>query len=250
MNVDFLGIGWDVGGWSGSKQAVAIVGWSEGDSELNWFGVSPPFSLSRRRPLSLESLLAPALQGQSCLPNCQRQAIAIDTSLAFPRAFCQLLQGQGGQQSMVPAAEIDNPLAYRDCERWLYREYGKKPLSASFDKLGNNSSLALSLLPALRAQGYRLVPQQQGDATLAIIEGYPALLKQGFRANQPVRPALASRLPPAVQPGEDRYDAALCALMALGFASQNRCPLLPALIAPPPAMKPDEGWIYHFAPES
>lgn len=248
-SIDYLGIGWDVGGWCGTKQAVAIVGWSVGDSALHWLGVSPAFSLSRRRPLSLASLLAPALQGNLGLPDTQRQAIAIDASLAFPRAFCQLLLGQGDPQPLVPSSELDNPLAYRDCERWLYRAYGKKPLSASFDKLGNNSTLALSLLPALQAQGYRLVPQHAATAQQAIIEAYPALLKQGFRANQAARPALAGLLPAELAPGSDRYDAALCALMALAFASQGRCPLLPPLIPPPDNQPHDEGWIYHFAPD-
>ena len=47
--------------------------------------------------------------------------------------------------------------------------------------------------------------------------------------------------------GTDRYDAAICALMALQYAAKGSVSLLPALVAPPAEMALDEGWVYHFA---
>ncbi len=245
----YLGVGWDVGGWCGSKQAVAVVSWQEGESELSWLGLSVPFSLSRRVPLSLSGLLAPALGHSFGLPRAERVSLAIDAPLAFPRAFHALLQGTLATEQ-VPEDEMANPYAYRDCDRWLHEQYGKKPLSASFDKLGNNATLAITLTALLQQQGFTLLPQQQETAELAMLEAYPAMMKQQFRSTAPATAAFSPLLPAELQPGNDSYDAALCALMALAHASEGRCPLLPPLVMPPAGLPRDEGWIYHFEPEA
>lgn len=245
----YLGVGWDVGGWCGSKQAVAVVSWQQGESELSWLGLSAPFALSRRVPLSLSGLLAPALGHSFGLPRAERVTLAIDAPLAFPRAFHRLLQGELATEQ-VPEDEMANPYAYRECERWLHRQYGKKPMSASFDKLGNNTTLALTLTTLLQQQGFSLLPQQQEEAVLSMLEAYPAMMKQQFRATAPVAARFTALLPPELKPGSDSYDAALCALMALAHASEGRCPLLPALVLPPHDLPRDEGWIYHFAPDT
>lgn len=92
--MEYLGIGWDVGGWCGSKQAVALVRWVEGETALQWLGVSPPFALSRRVPLSLDNLLAPAFTNETRSElatwlQAQRVAIAIDAPLgAVPFTCC------------------------------------------------------------------------------------------------------------------------------------------------------------------
>ena len=251
--MEYLGIGWDVGGWCGSKQAVALVRWVAGETALEWLGISPPFALSRRVPLALDNLLAPACTNATrgelaAWLQAPRIAIAIDAPLAFPRAFTSLLRGQPSQLC-VPEGELANPYAYRDCERWLHQQYGKKPLSASFDKLGNNATLALSLAHQLQALGYQLVPQQQADSTRALFEAYPALMKQGYRSQAPAQEYFQPLLPPQLAAGSDSYDAALCALMALAFAAHGASSLLPELVPPPADMQPDEGWIYHFRPE-
>ena len=113
---------------------------------------SPLFRLSSRVAPDLDALLRPALQDEVALMQvlaCPRLALGIDAPLAFPRALADLLAGWGSGFP-VPQREIDNPYAYRDCERWLYQHYGKKPLSATFDRLGNNATLAL---PCCRASG-------------------------------------------------------------------------------------------------
>ena len=141
-----IGIGWDVRGWQGSAQAVAVVGWQARTQQLHWLGVSPLFRLSSRVAPDLDALLRPALQDEVALMQvlaCPHLALGIDAPLAFPRALGELLAGRG-PECAVPQREIDNPYAYRDCERWLHQQYGKKPLSATFDRLGNNATLALS----------------------------------------------------------------------------------------------------------
>lgn len=47
--------------------------------------------------------------------------------------------------------------------------------------------------------------------------------------------------------GTDRYDAALCALMALQYAAGGKVAVLPELVQAPNDMPRDEGWVYHFA---
>ncbi|CAJ1822019.1 hypothetical protein OPFLODJI_01932 [Aeromonas hydrophila] len=245
-HMDAIGIGWDVRGWQGSAQAVAVVGWQAREQRLHWFGVSPLFRLSSRVAPDLDALLRPALHDEIHLLQvlaCPQLALGIDAPLAFPRALGELLAGRA-TECAVPQREIDNPYAYRDCERWLHRQYGKKPLSATFDRLGNNATLALAMLP--RLADLQLVPKQQPQADRAVLEVYPALAKVGGKAST-VRAELLAHLPADVTAGTDRYDAAICALMALQYAAKGSVSLLPALVAPPAEMALDEGWVYHFA---
>jgi hypothetical protein len=243
-----IGIGWDVRGWQGSAQAVAVVGWQADSNSLHWLGVSPLFRLSSRVAPDLAALLRPALQNELTLMQveaCPQLALGIDAPLAFPRALCGLLAGQP-LSCAVPQREIDNPYAYRDCERWLHQQYGKKPLSATFDRLGNNATLALSMLPHLA--DLQLVPKVQVQASRAVLEVYPALAKVAGKAS-PACPELAALLPDDLVVGTDRYDAALCALMALQYAAGGKVVQLPVLVLPPSEMARDEGWVYHFARE-
>ena len=57
--------------------------------------------------------------------------MAIDAPLGFPVAFSELLAGRSTPSVDPRNAEIDNPLAYRETDRPIYRTFGKKPLSAS-----------------------------------------------------------------------------------------------------------------------
>ena len=244
-HMDAIGIGWDVRGWQGNAQAVAVVGWQAREQRLHWFGVSPLFRLSSRVAPDLDALLRPALQDEMSLMQvlaCPQLALGIDAPLAFPRAFADLLAGRGGECA-VPQREIDNPYAYRDCERWLHRQYGKKPLSATFDRLGNNATLAIAMLP--RLADLKLVPRQVPLADRAVLEVYPALAKAGGRASL-ARDEIAASLPADVMAGTDRYDAALCALMALQYAARGGVTALPPLVSAPADFPLDEGWVYHF----
>jgi len=96
-----------------------------------------------------------------------------------------------------------------------------------------------------RLADLQLVPKQQPQADRAVLEVYPALAKVGGKASA-VRAELLAHLPADVTAGTDRYDAAICALMALQYAAKGSVSLLPALVAPPAEMALDEGWVYHF----
>ncbi|MGY3901826.1 DUF429 domain-containing protein [Aeromonas lusitana] len=245
-HMDAIGIGWDVRGWQGNAQAVAVVGWQAREQRLHWLGVSPLFRLSSRVAPDLDALLRPALQDEISLMQvlaCPQLALGIDAPLAFPRALAELLGGRGAECA-VPQREIDNPYAYRDCERWLYRQYGKKPLSATFDRLGNNATLALSMLP--RLADLQLVPTRVPETDRAVLEVYPALAKVAGKASV-ARSEIAAHLPADLVAGTDPYDAALCALMALQYAAKGTVSLLPPLVSAPADFPLDEGWVYHFA---
>ena len=106
------------------------------------------------------------------------------------------------------------------------------------------TALALAMLP--RLADLQLVPKQQPQADRAVLEVYPALAKVGGKASA-VRAELLAHLPADVTAGTDRYDAAICALMALQYAAGGKVTVLPELISPPSDMPCDEGWVYHFA---
>lgn len=180
-HMDAIGIGWDVRGWQGNAQAVAVVGWQAREQRLHWFGVSPLFRLSSRVAPDLDALLRPALQDEMSLMQvlaCPQLALGIDAPLAFPRALGDLLAGRA-----------------TEC---------------------------------------------------AVLEVYPALAKVGGKASA-VRAELQPHLPAELATGTDRYDAAICALMALQYAAKGTVSLLPPLIQAPADMVLDEGWVYHFA---
>ena len=89
-HLDAIGIGWDVRGWQGNAQAVAVVGWQSRTQQLHWLGVSPLFRLSSRVAPDLDALLRPALQdemAQMQVLALPRLALGIDAPLASPRAL-------------------------------------------------------------------------------------------------------------------------------------------------------------------
>ena len=145
--------------------------------------------------------------------------------------------------------EIENPFAYRDCERWVHQEFGKKPLSAAFDKLGNNATLAITVARALRKEGFSLLPQDANTAEKAVIEVYPAIVKRGAKKIDRAIGALEKHIPHELEPGTDIYDAAICALIGAIHAGWGADHGLPALTSIPDGYDPKEGWIYSLPAE-
>jgi predicted nuclease with RNAse H fold len=249
MRQSILAIGWDVRGWRGKQQAVAVIrlDLSRPKSEPEWW-VSDDFQFKPGEPLDLKSLIRPALGDKTklLLKDADRVVIGIDAPLAFPGAIKDLLNDADAQ--FAPStSEIENPLAYRDCERWVYREHGKKPLSASFDKLGNGATLALALCAGLRREGFRVLPQDADTADRAVIEVYPAIVKREARRVSAAVDDLHRLLPAELSPGTDQYDAALCALVAAVHAGAGEHLGLPELVGFQPGFDRAEGWVYSFA---
>lgn len=250
LSQDLIGIGWDVRGWQSDKQATAVARLRKGTGELEWLGVSPPYSFSQGSCPGLSALIDPALKDAApeFVISSPRVAIAIDAPLSFPRAFCDLIAGNSTSLP-VPAREIDNRLAYRDCERWVAATFGKKPLSGPFDKLGNNASLVISISRQLETEGFKLVPQSAPSSEKALIEVYPALVKVGKKKSDPAVPGISRHLPEELESGSDQYDAAICAMLGLIYLGAGPYLDLPELVPFPALSDRQEGWIFTLPPD-
>src|SRR5262249_41762003 len=126
-----LGIGWDVGGWRGKAQGLAVVEWNGRSPQ--WLGSSTCFSLSKLKDdWSLDDLLRCAWpEAPTNILEHRRVVLAIDAPLGLPIAFRDLLTGVAIPCVDLGAREIENPLAYRETDRDIYHTFQrKKPLSA------------------------------------------------------------------------------------------------------------------------
>ncbi len=246
---DLIGVGWDVRGWQSNQQATAVARFRVGTGSVEWLGVSDHFGFSKGSLPGLKDLIAPALRAADTDVDLSaaRVAIAIDAPLSLPKALGNLIAGHPERQQ-VPAKEIDNRLAYRDCERWIESKFGKKPLSAPFDKLGNNATLAISVSQQLEREGFTLVPQSALASDRALIEVYPALAKAGPQKTDPAVSVLGRHLPTEIETGTDQYDAAISALLGLIYLGAGPEMSLPELIPFPKSADPQEGWIFALPP--
>ncbi|MEW6669397.1 MAG: DUF429 domain-containing protein [Thermodesulfobacteriota bacterium] len=249
MDKPLVALGWDVRGWLNSQQATAVARLAAGSRSIEWL-VSEPFSFDKGSIPGFVALAVPAVGDAIAaeLRSAQNMAIAIDAPLAFPKDFSDLVSGKEARHP-VPAKELENRLAYRDCERWVAGEFGRKPLSAPFDKLGNNASLAMSVVHELAREGFVVVPQRKSHADRAVIEVYPGIVKRGARRSDPAVPGLARHLPEGLEPGTDRYDAAICAVLGLVYLGGGPKLDLPNLVAFPAGADPSEGWIFTLPAE-
>ncbi len=247
---DLVAIGWDVRGWQSSDQATAVARLGSDSRQVEWLGISNHFRLKEGSVPGFEALAKPAVGAEQIenLRSAPKLVVAIDAPLAFSNEFKSLLNGKASIQT-VPKTEIENRLAYRDCERWVKKKFGKKPLSASFDKLGNNASLAMSAASALQKEGFAIVPQSAKQADRAVIEVYPGLVKSGPRKIDPATPQLALHLPKHLKQGTDQYDAAICAIVGLVFLGGGRRLDLPDLVPFPTDANRGEGWIFTLPPD-
>jgi hypothetical protein len=233
----------------GAKQGVAVV--SHGPNGIEWLGQPKSFRLSSLKTLcGVEDLVRQVWTGAPRdILKTHRVIIAIDAPLGFPVAFTKLLNGVAIPDFEPGGREIDNPLAYRATDRHVFNTFGKKPLSASFDKLGNNATVAMIHVRRWAAQcGLPVLPfDTPAENGSAIIEVYPALAK--MKGQQNCYEPLERLLPPHVVAGTDECDAAICALLALAFALSGTSDLLPPLVAPDATVSTEylraEGWIYH-----
>ncbi len=170
-----------------------------------------------------------------------RVVLAIDAPLGFPIEFAQLLGGGAVDAPQARGREIENRLAYRDTDREVYRVFKKKPLSASFDKLGNNATVAMVHCRRLAVtKQLCVVPSDQEDGTIpTAIEVYPALIKNARYVSR------FGALIPKHTTDPDALDAALCALLGLAYVGDARLPHLhrPAERQMDAARR--EGWIYY-----
>lgn len=249
-----LALGWDVGGWMGKKQGIAAC-LIDGNN-IRWAGTAQSLSFlsdiqRMEAPLPLQSILHKIDPSLEVWAETGEICIGVDAPLGWPRAFEQMICGNETAGKLSFQKEIDNPYAYRLTERHIRRLFGKKPLSAVFDRIGNNASLAI--LHARRWNRENSIERLPFDSLehtkRSLIEVYPALVKSSSRseAREEIRPYL----PSGIQAGGDDYDAVLCALYAASLIRPKAVPGLAPLNGPG---KKDaelekiirkEGWIYY-----
>ena len=242
-----IGIGWDVGGWMGRKNGIAVAQWIVGSDQIQWLG-STVCSIASGKAFTPHNLFRLAVKNSDTeLLEESHVVISIDAPLGYPDDFVKFVTDK---QVLFkkPAKVIDNRLAYRDTERHIYQTFGRIPLSATFDKLGNNASVAIYHIRIwCRDLGYSVHPKMKSiQDTKTIIEVYPALIKDK-RGN--VLSPVKELLPDYVKEGTDEGDAAICAVMAIAYGANGRYSKLPKLIGPSKewiTAAKSEGWIYHF----
>lgn len=244
-----LSIGWDVGGWMGNKQGIAAVLWTIGDSDIEWLGIPVETAIPKGSIFTPDYLIGLISRNYVCTPlDNTRIIIAIDSPLGFPDAFRRLVC-QEEQVLYRTDKEIDNPLAYRCTEQHICSVFGKKPLSATFDKLGNNCTVAVYHMQRWRKeQGYVAYPyDDDNEDSKAIIEVYPALLKN--KAGE-VKNEVKLHLPKGILEGTDAYDACLCAFLGILYGAEGRFNDFPKLVKPTSdsISNSTEGWIYYLPP--
>ncbi|ALC90309.1 hypothetical protein AM500_11320 [Bacillus sp. FJAT-18017] len=240
-----IGIGWDVGGWLGNNHGVAACVWEEGMGSVEWIGSPSSIALPEDRLLRIPELVKAISKEYALIEDDETMiVIGVDAPLSFPSAFAQLLGG-ADVDIRKPAREIDNIFAYRDTDRHIHAVFGKKPLSATFDRIGNNATVAMAHIKMWEKEGdfvtYPFHPSN-AENNKVILEVYPALVKE--RKSTEAFPGIKQLLPTGLVPGTDAYDAAICALYAIAFGSSGTP--LPALVGPNGTC---DGWIYHFSKE-
>ena len=231
----------------GSSNAFSIAMWEDGSPEITWLGAPQRIEIPTDYDFSLEYVLNRFGQTFEDFVSDSNVVIGIDAPLGFPIEYKRLVSGGCGPNRKIPR-EIDNPLAYRTTERWVHEKFKKKALSAPFDKLGNNATLAISTVQRWRSQyGFAALPFDDDNGNRVIIEVYPRLLES--KAFDGVRNSVYGRIPANVRQQTDEYDACIAALNSLSLRTNLAHIPLPSVFLPPKehieAAK-SEGWIYSF----
>lgn len=228
-----IGIGWDVGGWQGSNHGWAACRWTS-DNTVEWMGDPTTLRIPDGGRLELDDVIQRLTGCSLSSLQSERLVIAVDAPLSFPRAFKELLGGKSFD-FVRPPREIDSRLAYRDTDRHVHAENGRKPLSAAFDRLGTNSTVAMVHIHHWKQQWQFSVARgaSSGHGRWDIIEVYPALAKYKRDSNAAL-PGIAHLLPAEGQLNQDSFDAAICALHAVQFGADDRFEELPPLVRPDP----------------
>lgn len=235
-----IGLGWDVGGWLGKNHGIAAVEWQ--NDEIKWLSLPTAIRLPK------SGFFAPS-DFYKDIDNASSDVtvfVGVDAPLGYPDAYQKLISGECPSMEK-PDAEIDNIFAYRETERHIYRTFKKKPLSATFDKLGNNTSLAITTVRRWCAEHHFLL-QPSFSSRLSkreIIEVYPALIKMAQFSM--IYNNMIKMIPSEVEVNSDAFDACICALVALSYGLAGRSSLFPEIVRPPDDWdnESNEGWIHY-----
>jgi hypothetical protein len=239
-----LAIGWDVGGWRGTRQGLATVSLSpEGGFTVRCLPRSRSLAdLAQAGPLEDFVHFVAIASGDVAAATTHRVVLAMDAPFGFPAAF-QRLANRTTEPVNLSAGILANPYAFRRTDVRISERF-KMPLSASFDKLGNNATVAMHYLSSWRAQGLRVLPFDTDDGRSPVaLEVYPAVAG-------PARGIDPNWLDPMQScsdgtPDPHQRDALICAGLAMAYAHPGHS-RLPRLEGAEPDMPEGEGWI--FAP--
>ena len=246
MSNKLFALGWDVGGWMGKNNSFVLIKADLKSQELTWLYTESNHQINKGALFELTNIFNELANKK--ITKSSEIVIGIDAPLTFPKQFIEFLSDKS-EYIKKPELEIFNPLAYRETDRFIYRQYGKKPLSASFDRLGNNTTVVISHLRYWKkTYDFKIETNnlKYNKGKINVIETYPAMLKPG--KYEKAFPPIEKTIPDQIKAGTDQYDATLCALMALQFGFNNNYDGLPSLVFPPEnrAIYKEEGWIYHF----
>ncbi len=235
-------LGWDVGGWMGKNNSFVLIKTKHNKID-QWYYLDRNFQIKENELFDLKNIINKLKE--NIFKKDINLVIGIDAPLTFPIGFINFLNNEK-EYINKPKLEIYNELAYRETDRHIYEKYNKKPLSATFDRLGNNATVAMSHL-RYWSREYNINKEiRYKKDKINVIETYPALVKPGKYKKAYTN--VDNLIPDDINKGTDTYDAAICALMGLQFAYNNKFKDLPSLVYPPENNKvyKKEGWIYHF----
>jgi len=218
---EVVAVGWDVGGWHGTGNAVVVMRWDGARVQRLGEGCRV---LPAGVP-TLDAFVAAfcGAEAVAALRTAARVVVGIDAPLGYPLAFRAFVASPAtaGVEVEPFAAFLDNPLAFRATDRAIAARFPRKaPLSASFDKLGNPATVAMRHAWAWTAGRGPLARAEDRptQGAPAVIEVYPALAKAEPRRAADAAPRYRPLLD-GLPPGSHLYDAALAAVLALGWAA-------------------------------
>lgn len=246
-----IGVGWDVGGWHGRNNAVAVLEWNHTTRKPELLGKGckslPPGVPSLSDFVEHFCKKEEKAAARSAMEDSEATVVvAVDAPLGYPTAFRDFLTNPGKWSGAIdPSARfVLNQLGFRRTDQEIADIFpSKTPLSVSFDKLGNPASVAIRHTRHW-ANGAGPIVQKIKPTPRElpyIIEVYPALAKATTLRKAAACPAY-SALMGDCSPGSHVYDAWLAAVLALGLAVGDDTSL-PAL--EPTASKADEGAIWY-----
>jgi len=160
---DMVFIGWDVGGWHGQKNSLAVI-------DING-------QLVEEFPKTIKNIRNEEVFIEM-INHFPKFVLGIDSPLRFPKAFKDLLNDSFKEPIVKNCKMINNPLAYRYTDKKIHQVFEKHPLSASFDKLGNPATVAMYYINKFKEQlDCSILPFDIKSKNRNVIEVYPAILE-------------------------------------------------------------------------
>lgn len=208
-NTKTIGIGWDVGGWYGDKNAITITE-LEGENSLK---ISHLNGLNSFNIIQHLDKIIQENQDTKII-------LGIDSPLGFPNAFTKLISEPGFDHSTImklldgDQSYRSSPLAFRTTEMVIKQVFDKNALSASFDNLTNNTTLAISVIRFLqREYGFKCIPfdSHNSDTKSIIVEVYPAITPASYTEK------FIKNFDESNYSSKDQADSVICSILALGY---------------------------------